>query len=122
VKNFPRDLPRVWTLDRPCNPLPEDRYLLKPEVLALFAKSYPTLHELMSCNQFPRPYVIGEQNHWLLSELHEFARSLPRRRYKNDPPAPAPTAENDPPLRTTKRATLRRARSNERTSMTQEQT
>jgi predicted DNA-binding transcriptional regulator AlpA len=121
VKTSQRDLPRVWPVDRPYDPKPGDRHLTKPEVVEFVRVSYQKIWEWMIENQFPRPFVIGERNVWLLSELHEFIRSLPRRRLKNDPPLPAPAS--DPPPRQRRappaRASTRRIRSSERAPMTE---
>jgi len=126
VKNFARDLPRVWNVDRVRDPQPGDRLLTKAEVVAFVGLSYQKIWQLMDADQFPRAIVIAGRNLWLESEIHEFIRAAPRRRLKNDPPLPA--LASDPPPRQRRaraappeRTITRRSRSNERaSSMTRE--
>jgi predicted DNA-binding transcriptional regulator AlpA len=108
VKNFTRDLPRVWTVDRVRDPQPGDRLLTKAEVVALVGLSYQKIWQLMDADQFPRAIVIAGRNLWLESEIHEFIRAAPRRRLKNDPPLPA--LASDPPqlAPTAQRVTVQR--------------
>ena len=123
VKTSQRDLPRVWPVDRPYDPKPGDRHLIKPEVVEFVRLSYQSIWDLMRRDMFPRPFVVGERNIWLLSELHEFIRSRPRRRLKGDPPLPVAPRRDLPPRQRRAppaRAITRRARSSERASMTTE--
>jgi predicted DNA-binding transcriptional regulator AlpA len=136
VKNVVRFMPAIWTVDRPCHPLPDDKLINKQEVEDVVGVGYTTIYTWMVDRKFPRPVDAAEHSLWLRSEVLQFISMLARRRLKGDPPPPA-AAENDPPppaaarrarraardgppLRVTKRRAPRRTRSSERAPMTTE--
>jgi predicted DNA-binding transcriptional regulator AlpA len=131
IKNVARLMPAIWTVDRPCRPLPDDKLIDKREVVEIVKISYSTIWGLMVEHKFPRPLDASERSLWLRSEVLQFISMLARRRLKGDPPPPAPVdpivarrAEQSTSPRQRRappaRATTRRARSSERSPMTQE--
>ena len=63
----------------------EERLLNKSEVITITGKSFVTLWDWMRRGKFPRARDANGHPVWLASEVNEWVKTLPVRRFKGDP-------------------------------------
>ena len=74
-----------------------ERLLFKPQMLrTVGGRSYQAVWEDMRRGKFPLPVIVGGKSAWLFSELQQWIRSLPRRKYKPAPDQPHAGEERRP--------------------------
>jgi len=63
----------------------EERLLNKAEVITITGRSFPTLWDWMRRGKFPRARDANGHPVWLASEVNEWVKALPVRKFKGDP-------------------------------------